>query len=94
MIELPYKEHFTQMPDIDVHELVDYFNREYGLEGVDKKQLFAEDFEYLGLFEVDGFERIYWLIKGQEIGAVIRPFEDSYIIEMDKVPDCAKVKAV
>lgn len=84
MIELPYRKKFSNVPEIDKQELADYFNLELGL---DAEENLADDFNYLGIFEVDGYERMFWSIKGKDICATVRPYEDTFIIEMDSFPN-------
>lgn len=84
MIDLPYRQKFDVLPEVGIQELVDYFNLELSLEGGSTYS--EDDFEYIGIFELDGFERMCWTVRGMELCAIVRPFEDSYIIEMDLNP--------
>jgi hypothetical protein len=86
MIDLPYKRKFDSIPEVDVDELVNYFNLEFGVSN-NANKFSKDDFKYLGIFEVDSYEGMYWEVKGQDICATVRPFEDTYIIEMDKRPE-------
>lgn len=93
MIELPYKEKFTVLPDVPIEELVSYFNLELGLTDL-KEKLAATDFEYLGLYIVDGFERLVWAVEGYDMCAVVKAYEDSYILEMDSYPEGRPVQSL
>jgi|AntRauTorckE6833_2_1112554.scaffolds.fasta_scaffold11768_3 hypothetical protein len=84
MIELPYVKKFFGVPNIDKQELADYFNTELGLGA---EVYYINDFEYLGIFEIDGYERMFWKVRGKDICATVRPYEDTYFIEMDSGPD-------
>lgn len=88
MIDLPYKRKFTTIPEIDKRELVDYFNLELAGDsvGLGVKKYQPDDFVYIGVIEVDGFERMYWQVADTNLCAMVRPYEDTYIIEMDSLP--------
>ena len=84
MIELPYERKFDTVPEVDLQEIVDYFNMEFGLNRGDSNMYQCGNFEYLGLFEDSGFERMIWKVREKDLCATVRPFEGTYIIEMDK----------
>ncbi len=91
-MELPYQKKFTEIPkDIDIKQIVEYFNLELAIE--DEELLDSSSFKYMGLYEVDGYERIYWSVDNMQTCAVIKPFENSYIIEMEYFPENAVKKS-
>ena len=85
-VELPYRKKFMELPAIEMREILDYFNLELSPQ---EANLDESCFEYSGVYEVDGYERMCWKVRGKDLYAVVRPFEDSYIIEMDSMPDNA-----
>ncbi len=89
MIQLPYRKKFVVIPDIDRQELADYFNIELGTgsSNAGDNVHSGDDFEYLGVFEIDGYERMFWQVRGKDLCATVRPYEDTFIIEMDSNPD-------
>ena len=88
MIELPYKDKFDEVPDVDSQELANYFNVELSLgASPDSPELGPEDFSYLGIFITQGRETMVWAVKGHEICATAQPYEDTYLIAMDRRPN-------
>jgi len=84
-MDLPYGTKFENIPDIEVDTLIEYFNLEFGVAG--SSDVFKEsDFKYLGVFIKEGMEAMYWSVNNCKVHAVVRPFEDSYIIEMGDGP--------
>ena len=88
MIDLPFRERFESPPDIDPQEIVDYFTLEFGISAGDPNQLpfTTEDFTYIGISVVDGIETMCWTVKGKELCATVKPYEDGYILGMDSLP--------
>ncbi len=84
-MELPYKSKFDSLPEIELKQLVEYFNLEYGIAGVGK-EFVESDFSYEGLYIIDGAETMVWAVNECEVCALVKPFEDSYIIEMGEGP--------
>jgi len=89
MIELPYKDKFKEIPSIDVEDIVKYFNLEFGLEFAEEpvKKFKQDDFTYKGIFQVDNRETMVWSVAGQDICAIVQPYEDAYILAMGPCPD-------
>ena len=86
-MKLPYKKKFEELPNVDINEIVEYFNLELSSEP--QNQMDESCFEYLGVYEVGGYERMCWKVKDKDLYATVRPFDDTYIIEMDCMPDNA-----
>ena len=78
-----YKEKFVHYPDIDPQQFVEYFNLEFGI-SESEKSFTKEDFSFVGIHAQDGIETMFWSVKGVEIYALVKPFEDSFIIEMGR----------
>lgn len=88
-MKLPYQKKFTTPPgNIDIQQIVNYFNLELALEG--EELLDVSSFKYMGLYEVAGYERVYWSVDNMQTCAVIKPFDNSYIIEMEYLPKNAR----
>ena len=89
MIDLPYKDKFSEIPTIDVDDIVKYFNLEFGLEFTDEpvNKFKAEDFKFRGLYKVENRETMVWTVNGQDVCAIVQPYEDSYILAMGPCPD-------
>ena len=87
MVELPFKERFSELPEVDLQEIANYFNLELALgsEGSPGK-LSPNDFMYLGVYRVQGRETMVWEVKGLDICATVQPYEDTYLIAMDGRP--------
>lgn len=90
---------FEEIPEIDLQDIADYFNLEYGLtlfdgdeddeelvERIKKEQFTPEHFRFLGVFEVDGVETMVWSVAGDDIYATVQPYESPYCIGMDSRP--------
>ncbi|WP_461516838.1 hypothetical protein [Porticoccus sp.] len=87
MIDLPFKPSFDELPDIDPEQFVEYFNLEFGIspDNPNEKPFIATDFSYIGVHEVNGIQTMFWSVAGQDICATIQPYEDSYMIGMDRL---------
>ncbi|MDF1780157.1 MAG: hypothetical protein P1U67_02560 [Alcanivoracaceae bacterium] len=86
-MDLPYRDKFDSIPDVDPQKLVQYFNLEYGLEfGPEAKKFTERDFQYLGVYEIVGRETMVWSVAGVEVCATAQPYENSFILGMDKCP--------
>lgn len=88
MIDIPIKNKFDELPEVDPQGFVNYFNLEFGIsnESADDKPFTAEDFTYVGVFEVGGIETMFWSVAGKNICATVQPYENAYIIAMDNLP--------
>lgn len=91
MVDLPYHREFREIPDIDVDDLVGYFNREFGIGPTSQnpKPFTVADFSYIGIRKVDGWEMMLWRVADCQAHASVQPFADSYITGMvsnDDVP--------
>ena len=91
MVELPYHREFSEVPEINVENLVHYFNLEFGIDesNPEEKPFSATDFSYIGIHKIDGYEMMLWRVKNCQVHASIQPFEDSFITGMvsnDQVP--------
>jgi len=81
MIKLPYRKSFCEIPNISHSELAEYFTVELGR--ANGEYYHPNDFKYIGLFVIDGYEQMRWSCeRSDSICAIVRPFDDSYIIEM------------
>lgn len=88
MIELPYRDKFDDIPEVDPQELANYFNVELSLRSdAASPELGPEDFSYLGIFMSQGRETMVWAVKGHDICATAQPYEGTYLIAMDSRPD-------
>lgn len=85
MIDLPFKSSFDELPDIDPEQFVEYFNLEFGI-CPDEKPFVAADFSYIGVQEVNGIQTMFWSVTGQDVCAIVQPYENSYMIGMDRLP--------
>lgn len=92
MVELPFKDRFSELPEVDLQEVANYFNLELtlGFEGSSKK-LSPKDFTYLGVYRLQGRETMVWEVKGLDICATVQPYEDAYLIAMDGRPSEAAI---
>ncbi|BCE00326.1 hypothetical protein [Marinicellulosiphila megalodicopiae] len=86
MIQLPYKKKFVEIPDIKTDEILDYLNLEYGLIDTNQ-QITASDLNFVGLKDINDFEMLIWKIRNKNVCVVVRAYENSYIIEMDKLSE-------
>ena len=90
---------FETLPVIDTQHLADYFNLENGLtlfegdeedeelvERIKNEKFRPEHFTYVGVFEVNGVETMFWSVKGEDICATVEPGDDTYCICMDYLP--------
>ena len=91
MVELPYHRESSEVPDIDVDDLVQYFNLEFGIDdsGPSENAFKSGDFSYIGIRKIDGYEMMLWRVDKCQVHASVQPFEDGYITGMvsnDDVP--------
>ncbi len=87
MVDLPYGTKFDSLPNVDIEQIVEYFNLEFGLNDDTADNKFTEDdFHYMGVFQVGEIETVFWSVKGQNVCATVQPYENSYILGMDSCP--------
>ena len=84
-MDLPYKSKFENIPEIELNQLVDYFNLEFATQNENDKFV-DTDFIYEGIHTIDGIDTMCWSVKNCKTYALVKPFEDSYIIEMGDGP--------
>lgn len=83
MVELPYHTEFSEIPNIRVDDLVDYFNLEFGIERKSSEKKFvADDFNYIGIHKIDGFEMMLWQVRNCQFHASVQPFAETFITGM------------
>ena len=89
MVDDPnYLRHIAKLPDVKASDIAAYFNVEFGYveKEASTERFSADDFTYLGLFVVDGYEALYWAVRGQTVYATAQPYADSYILLMATAP--------
>jgi hypothetical protein len=90
-MKIPIEEKFQELPNISKSEIMDYFNLEFGYyfdPDADNEKFKENDFEYLGLFKIDGIEAMIWNVKNQKVHAIVQPYENNgYMLGMEQLPE-------
>jgi hypothetical protein len=79
---------FAKPPDVNLDDIAQYFNLEYGFveDEASEDRFTASDFTFLGVFVVDGYETLYWSVRGRAVYATALPYADSFILLMATNP--------
>jgi len=93
------KKKFNELPKIELQKIADYFNLEHGyelfdedledkayVEEIKEQQYKPENFQYLGVYTLDGIETMVWRVENDDICAIVQPYEDSYTLGMCNCP--------
>ncbi len=83
VITIPIKKRFDVIPEINIDDIVHYFNLEFGLDKSKQDSQFTKsDFIYLGLYSVSDVETMCWSVKKQAIVATVQPYDNNWILGM------------
>jgi len=72
--------------EINIKDIVEYFNLEYGADKKSSNGFTEADFSFIGKFEVSGDEVYFWSVKNQELCATVQKYEDGYLYGMAAQP--------